>query len=101
MTGCVNRRSTRTITVLSCLSLTTTPWRVRFGILKSSLRLGCGLALLPGDGLDARDVAPHRAHARGVLELAGGALETQVELLLLQLQHLIVELIDGQSPHVF
>src|SRR5690349_24680985 len=35
MTGCVKRRSTRTITVLSCLSLTTTPWSVRFGIRSS------------------------------------------------------------------
>ena len=26
------RRSTRTTTVLACLSLTTTPWSVRFGI---------------------------------------------------------------------
>src|SRR6476659_8652630 len=32
MVGCVKRRSTRTTTVLFCLSLTTTPWRVRFGI---------------------------------------------------------------------
>src|SRR5215467_8728855 len=32
MTGWVKRRSTRTTTFLSCLSLTTTPWSVRFGI---------------------------------------------------------------------
>src|SRR5262249_62318690 len=32
MTGWVKRRSTRTTTVLSCLSLTTTPWSMRFGI---------------------------------------------------------------------
>src|ERR1041384_7881814 len=32
MTGCVKRRSTRTTTVLSCLSLTTVPWSIRFGI---------------------------------------------------------------------
>src|SRR5262245_62157149 len=32
ITGWVKRRSTRTTTVLSCLSLTTTPWSVRFGI---------------------------------------------------------------------
>ena len=39
MTGWVKRRSTRTTTVLSCLSLTTTPCSVRFGIcLASSLR---------------------------------------------------------------
>src|ERR1044072_298450 len=34
-TGCVKRRSTRTMMVLSCLSLTTVPCRVRFGILES------------------------------------------------------------------
>src|SRR5436305_610585 len=32
MTGCVKRRSTRTTTVLSCLSLTTVPCSIRFGI---------------------------------------------------------------------
>ena len=31
-TGCVKRRSTLTTTVLSCLSLTTTPCNLRFGI---------------------------------------------------------------------
>src|SRR5450631_2082 len=35
----VKRRSTRTTTVLSCLSLTTTPWSVRFGISNPLLRL--------------------------------------------------------------
>src|SRR4030095_13900858 len=34
--GCVKRRSTRTTIVLSCLSLTTTPWSVRFGICRYS-----------------------------------------------------------------
>ena len=33
----------------------------------------------------------------GVLELAGRPLEAQIELLLLQLQHLVVELIDGHG----
>src|SRR5690349_22224219 len=53
--------------------------------LKSSLRhlnsltlLALGLALLPGDGLDAGDVAPRLAHARGILELTRGPLEAQV-----------------------
>src|ERR1041385_4413599 len=101
ISGCVKRRSTRTTTVLSCLSLTTTPCSVRFGIsnllslrlrlgarlrLRGGLRLGgfrllsgrrfgaaCGLrlgrrfrlacALLPRDGLHARDVTPDDAHA--------------------------------------
>src|SRR5262249_47460954 len=46
--GCVNRRSTRTTTVLSCLSLTTTPCSVRFGIsnlLFLRFRLGARLRL--------------------------------------------------------
>src|SRR5215475_10008491 len=101
--GWVKRRSTRTITVLSCLSLTTTPCSVRLGIwlplalglgARRALRLGCGrsrrLGLrrrhrLPGalerrDGLDARDVAADDPHPRRVLELVRGPLEAQVEL---------------------
>src|SRR6476661_9760200 len=49
--GCAKRRSTRTTTVLSCLSLTTTPWSVRFGILNPlflRLRLGARLRLRSG-----------------------------------------------------
>src|SRR4051812_41225338 len=131
--GWVKRRSTRTTTVFCCLSLTTTPWSVRFGISIPLLRLrlrgllrprgrrtlrlrrsgsllfrfrgarlrgGLAHALLPRDGLDPRDVAPDHAPPRGVLELTGGALEAQVELLLLQLQHLVVELIDRHRPGV-
>src|SRR5438128_2280769 len=78
-----------------------TPWSVRFGIFLSSLRPGCGLALLPGDGLDTRDVAPHFAHARGIFELTGRPLEAQVELLLLELERLVVELVDGHVPDIF
>src|ERR1039458_9326907 len=143
----VKRRSTRTTTVLACLSLTTTPWSVRFGIYDPLLlrlirfvglspRLGArrrcrgslssgsfGLggfrllrrlrhsvgfarrlrpagALLRGDRLHARDVAANNAHARGVLELAGGALEAQVELLLLQLEHFVIELIERHRSYV-
>src|SRR5689334_9430157 len=51
MTGWVKRRSTRTIMVLSCLSLTTTPWSVRFGIsnpLFLRLCLGARLRLRSG-----------------------------------------------------
>src|SRR5215468_3680832 len=126
--GCVKRRSTRTTTVLSCLSLTTTPWSVRFGIsnplflrfrfgarlrLRGGLRFcsfgllrGCrgsiglrgGLrhsgTLLPRDGLHPRNVAADDAHARGILELTGGPLEAQIELLLLQLEHFVIELIE-------
>src|SRR5262245_20825007 len=49
--GCAKRRSTRTIMVLSCLSLTTTPWSVRFGIsnpLFLRLCLGARLRLRSG-----------------------------------------------------
>ena len=42
MVGCVKRRSTRTTTVLFCLSLTTTPCNVRFGISIPLLRLCSG-----------------------------------------------------------
>src|ERR1700722_18667899 len=40
-------------------------------------------------GFDARDVAPHLAHASGVLELARGTLEAQIELLLLQREKVV------------
>src|SRR5215470_3656747 len=97
--GCVKRRSTRTTTVLSCLSLTTTPWSIRFGISFSSLRL-LRAALLPGDGFDARDVAPHLAHARCVLELTARPLEAQVEALLLELGEFVRHLVEGHHPDV-
>src|SRR6185437_6939175 len=63
-------------------------------------RLGRADALLPGDGLEPRDVAPNHAHARSILELAGGALEAQVELLLLELDHFVVDLVEGHRPYV-
>src|SRR6185295_18691784 len=91
-TGCVKRRSTRTMTVLSCLSLTTVPCSIRFGISISSLHL-FGRALLRGDGLDPCDVAAHFAHAAGILQLARGPLEAQVELFLLELHQLVGELV--------
>src|SRR5262245_58450165 len=112
--------------VLSCLSLTTTPWSWRFGISKPLFRLrlrlrtrgalprcfgfcfgrrrgrhrhGAG-ALLRGDGLDPGDVAAHGAHPRRILELAGRPLEAQVEPLLLELQELVVELVDAHRPDI-
>src|SRR5579884_3114616 len=100
--GWVKRRSTRTTNVLLCLSPTTTPCRVRFGILyplHSRSTLGAG-ALLLRDRLEAGDVAPHLAHARGILQLSGGALKTQIELLLLQLEHLVVDLIERHRSGV-
>src|SRR5215471_8489822 len=134
MTGWVKRRSTRTTTVLSCLSLTTTPWSVRFGILnplflrlclgarlplRGSLRF-CSFGLLRGrrssvglrgrlrhstallrrNRLHPRDVAADDAHARGILELTGGPLEAQIELLLLQLDHFIIELVERHRSYV-
>src|SRR5258708_36771142 len=127
--ACAKRRSTRTITVLFCLSLTTTPWSVRFGIsnplflrlrlarlgarfrFRGSLRLGglsfldflrtrrCGVgpdrrlrrpdAFLRRDGFHPPDVAPDDTHARGIFRLTRGALEAQIELLFLQLEHFV------------
>src|SRR3954470_11006214 len=77
--------------VFACLSLTTTPCRVRFGMCGPLLRLA--VALLRGDGLDTCDVAASFAQARGVFQLTGGALETQVEALLLQVQDGVVHLV--------
>src|SRR6478672_13646393 len=101
MTGWVKRRSTRTTTVLSCLSLTTTPCSVRFGISRL-LRLGFRArgALLRSDGLDTSDIATDLPDPSSILELPGGPLEAQVEALLLEFQSLIVELVDGHGPKI-
>src|SRR3954470_9916526 len=96
MTGCVKRRSTFTTTVLSCLSLTTTPCKTRFGILISS---GPGLfSLLARELLalqrpDAGDVTADDLDPRRVFELPRRALGAQIELLLLERQELVLELI--------
>src|SRR5262245_60628878 len=50
-------------------------------------------ALLRGDGLDTGDVAARFLQPRGVLELAGRALETQVEPLLLQIEDRVLPLV--------
>src|SRR5690242_8681487 len=106
MTGWVNRRSTRTTTVLSCLSLTTTPCSVRFGI-SQLLRLGLRgaatrlpIPLLSGNRLDASDVAPHLPHTRGIFELAGRTLKAQIEALLLELESLVIELIGRHGAEI-
>src|SRR5262249_44336074 len=137
--GCAKRRSTRTTTVLSCLSLTTTPCSVRFGIsnllflrfrfrlrlgarlrfrgslgfdspglfrrrghsnFRSRSRLRCADALLRRNRLHAGDVAPDDAHAGCILELTGGTLKAQIKLLLLQLEHLVIELIERHRSYV-
>src|SRR5882757_9301185 len=74
--------------VLSILSLTTTPSRIRFGIYDS---LACGL--LAQHRLDAGDIAAHLAHASGLAELTAGLLETQVECFLAQVAELFLELV--------
>src|SRR5215813_3542105 len=86
--------------VFACLSLTTMPWSSRFGTSASLLRLRLRGALLPRNCLDAGDVATDLAHPRRVLELARRALEAQVEPLLLELEHLVVELVDGHVAQV-
>src|SRR6266581_4687975 len=93
----MTRRSTRTMTVLSQESLITTPCRMRFGILYP---LGRRAVALAENGLDARDVAPHLAHPRGVFELAAGALETQVEDLPAERVDLLGQLVDRARPQV-
>src|SRR5258708_38359657 len=96
----MTRRSTRTVTVLSLLSLTTVPHMTRLGMLLAPRSALLRRGLLGQDGLDPRDVAAHHAHPRGVLELAAGALEAQVELLLLELGQLIRELVGGLQADV-
>src|SRR3546814_3378086 len=78
----MTRRSTKTVIVLSPLSLTTTPCKIRRGIAVTLLRRR--LRLNAQDRFDSRDVAANLPHARRVLELAAGLLEAQVELLLAQ-----------------
>src|SRR3546814_20272206 len=78
----MTRRSTKTVIVLSPLSLTTTPCKIRRGIAVTLLRRR--LRLNAQDRFDSRDVAANLTHARRVLELAAGLLEAQVELLLAQ-----------------
>src|SRR3974390_3054001 len=75
------------------------PCSSRFGT-SASLLFRLRGALLPRNRPDAGDVATHLAHPRRVLELAGRALEAQIEPLLLQLERLVVELIDGHVPQV-
>src|SRR5215813_2814850 len=86
--------------VFACLSLTTMPWSSRFGTSASLLRLRLRGALLPRNRPDAGDVATNLAHPRRVLELARRALKAQVEPLLLELERLVVELVDGHVAQV-
>src|SRR6266404_3998139 len=81
--------------VLSILSLTTTPSRTRFGI-------SCSLpgGLLAQHRLDAGDVAAHLARAGGLLQLATGLLESQVECFLAQVAQLLLELVVGPRTQI-
>ncbi|KQP33060.1 hypothetical protein ASF27_16045 [Methylobacterium sp. Leaf102] len=49
---------------------------------------------------DAGNIAADFADPRDVLKLAGGTLEAQVELLLLQVQQLIAQLIGRQGGEI-
>src|SRR5688500_7983389 len=94
----MKRRSTFTTTVFWFLSLTTVPWRIRFGMVLA-LRLGSA-ALLGHYGLDARDIAAQYANAAGILHLAVGALEAQVELLFLEVRELGAQLVGALDAEI-
>src|SRR5881394_2662749 len=81
--------------VLSILSLTTTPSRIRFGIY-------CSLTggLLAQHRLDAGDVAAHLAHAACLAELSAGLLKAQVESFLAQIAQLFLELVLGLGAQI-
>src|SRR3990167_10506504 len=88
-------RSTFTTTVLSPLSETTTPSRIRLGI-SFSLSRGLGAQ----HGLDPRDILADLVDAVGLLDLTRGGLEAQVELLLLQADQRVGQLVGGHAPDV-
>src|SRR5207248_5774760 len=81
---------------------------------RGALRLGCWFflrrrrrrgrlpigAFLRHNGLDARDVPANLPHPRGILELPRRALKAQVEPLLLELEYLVVELVDGHGTKI-
>src|ERR1700712_3753526 len=58
------------------------------------------VALLRGDGLDAGDIAAGFTQPRGVFQLPGGALETQIETLLLQIEDGVVHLIGAHCANI-
>src|ERR1700742_1493769 len=57
-------------------------------------------ALLRGDGLDTGDVATGFTQPRGVFQLPGGALEPQVEALLLQIEDGVVHLVGAHRADI-
>src|SRR5579863_4983382 len=83
--ACFTLRSTLTTTVLSVLSETMVPTRIRLGIVRSlSLNRLARMRTLGAERLDAGDVAANFLDPRGALQLIGRGLKAQVELLALQ-----------------
>src|SRR6195952_5980949 len=58
------------------------------------------VARLRGDGLDAGDIATGFTQPRGVFQLPGGALETQIEALFLQIDDGVVPLIVAHRADI-
>src|SRR6056297_3550758 len=100
ITGCLNRRSTETVTVWALASEVTVPCRILLGMVSGSLLGGRAAGLFVEDRPDARGVAAGAAHLRGVLELAGGRLEPQVELFFLEPDKLFPELVRGLATQI-
>src|SRR5205807_9229563 len=57
-------------------------------------------AHLRGDGLDAGDIAASFTQPRGIFQLPGGALEAQVEALLLQIEDGVLHLIGAHRADI-
>ena len=89
--GCITWRSTRTVTVLSILSLTTLPVSWRWFLAAASV-IWRSLSLLGEHGVHARDLALHALDLAVLGEALGGQLHAQAELRLAQLQQLLVQL---------
>src|SRR3954468_20344467 len=58
------------------------------------------VALLRGDGLDTGDIAAGFTQPRGVFQLPGGALETQIETLFLQVEDGVLALVFAHRPDI-
>src|SRR5271166_3965657 len=93
MTGWVKRRSTFTTTVFVFLSLTTTPCSTRFGILVFLFPSAGLAALLRHNCFDAGDGPADFTHAVCLFKLPVGALEAEIEGLLLQLDQLVAKFV--------
>src|SRR5688500_7517905 len=97
---CLRSDSTATTTVFCILLLITVPVSVRL-LGRSAVAIALSLHCLQLELALARhypsDVAPHLAQSRGIGELPRGGLEAQVELLLAQLAHAVLELLGAQS----